>query len=147
MSCQRGQVRGRASMAAAEFSSHVIPTLACAMAWDLWLRNIIVIRLIMKTRHCISGCVEPSFDSVEMLCINYVESSISMKSIFDFRTLMYHPSFTLNDNTLAPCRHGGQGSAIPYALGTHSCRRFASSRGGTSLPRAERGGSDPFMTD
>ena len=43
-------------MAAAEFSSHVIPTLACAIAWNLWLRNIIVIRLIMKTRHCISGC-------------------------------------------------------------------------------------------
>ena len=38
MSCLRRQVRWRASMAAAEFSSHVIPTLACAMAWDLWLR-------------------------------------------------------------------------------------------------------------
>ena len=38
MSCQHGPVRWRASMAAAEFSSHVIPTLACAAAWDLWLR-------------------------------------------------------------------------------------------------------------
>ena len=28
--------------------------------------------------------------------------------------------------------HGGQGSAISYALETHSCRRFASSRGGTT---------------
>ena len=54
---------------------------------------------------------------------------------------------TTTDNAPAPCHHGGQGSAIPYALGTHSCRRFASSRGGTSLPRAERGGSDPFMID
>ena len=56
MSCLHGLVRWRASVAAAEFSSHVIPTLACAAAWDLWLRPIIVIRLIMKTRHCISGC-------------------------------------------------------------------------------------------
>ena len=55
MSCLRWLVQRRASMAAAEFSSHVIPTLACAMAWDLWLRNIIVIRIIMKTRHYISG--------------------------------------------------------------------------------------------
>ena len=38
MSCLRRQVRWRASMAAAEFSSHVIPTLVCAVAWDLWLR-------------------------------------------------------------------------------------------------------------
>ena len=74
-------------------------------------------RLNIKTRHCISGCVEPSFDSVEMLCINYVESSISMKSIFDFRTLMYHPSFTLNDTPLAPCRHGGQDPPSPSLLG------------------------------
>ena len=29
--------------------------MAYAMAWDLWLRPIIVILLIMKTRHCISG--------------------------------------------------------------------------------------------
>jgi hypothetical protein len=36
-------------------SSHVIPALACAEAWDLWLRPIIVIRLIMNTRHYISG--------------------------------------------------------------------------------------------
>ena len=35
-----GPVRQRASMAAAEFSSHVIPTPACAAAWDLWLRHL-----------------------------------------------------------------------------------------------------------
>ena len=55
MSCLHGLVRWRASVAAAEFSSHVIPTLACAAAWDLWLRPIIVIHRNMKTRHYISG--------------------------------------------------------------------------------------------
>ncbi len=40
MSCQHGPMRWRASLAAAEFSSHVIPTLACAAAWDLWLRHL-----------------------------------------------------------------------------------------------------------
>ena len=55
MSCRRGQVRWQASLAAAEFSSHVIPTLACAAARDLWLRPVTVIRLNMKTRHCIFG--------------------------------------------------------------------------------------------
>ena len=39
---------------------------------------------------------------------------------------------TTTDNATAPCPHGRQGSAISYALGTHSCRRFASSRGGTT---------------
>ncbi len=39
---------------------------------------------------------------------------------------------TTTDNAPAPCPHGRQGSAISYALGTHSCRRFASSRGGTT---------------
>ena len=55
MSCQHRLARWRASMAAAGFSSHVIPTLACAAARDLWLRPFIVICPIMKTRHCISG--------------------------------------------------------------------------------------------
>ena len=32
MSCQRGQVRWQASMAAAELSSHVMPMWVCAMA-------------------------------------------------------------------------------------------------------------------
>ena len=50
--------------------------------------------------------------------------------------------------TPAPYRHRGPRPAISYtARGLFPCRRFASSRGGTSLPRAERGGSDPFMTD
>ena len=40
MSCLHGPVRWRASVAVAEFSSHVIPTLACAAAWDLWLRHL-----------------------------------------------------------------------------------------------------------
>ena len=66
----------------------------------LWLRPIIVIHLIMKTRHCISG---------------YDRIALWLRRIFDFRAL------------------------LP--------RRFASSRGGTSLPRAERGGSNPLMTD
>ena len=35
-----GMCDGLGSMAAAEFSSHVIPTLACAAAWDLWLRHL-----------------------------------------------------------------------------------------------------------
>ena len=35
-------------------------------------------------------------------------------------------TFTTTDNTPSPCRHGGQGSAISYAPGTHPCRRFAS---------------------
>ena len=55
MSCQHRLARWRSSMAAAKFSSHVIPTPACAAAGDLWLRAFIVICPIMKTRHCISG--------------------------------------------------------------------------------------------
>ena len=39
----------------------------------------------------------------------------------------------------------GCNRVVPLGLCPHC--RFASSRGGTSLPRAERGGSDPFMTD
>ena len=56
---------------------------------------------------------------------------------------MYHPSFTLNDNTLAPCRHCGLDPQSPKLLGftlvVASSHREASFR--------EHGRSDPFMTD
>jgi hypothetical protein len=42
-------------MAAAEFSSHVMPTLACAMAGIYGCGILESALLNMKTRHCISG--------------------------------------------------------------------------------------------
>ena len=93
-----------------ERSSHVIPALACVLARNLWLRHL-------------------------EICPSYYENPTLHIGVWwgrPFRTLMLYPSFSWNDNALAPCRHGGQGSAISYALGTHSCRRFASSRGGTT---------------
>ena len=56
MSCRRWLARWRASMAAAEFSSHVIPTLACAAHGIYGCDAHEFVRLNMKTRHCISGC-------------------------------------------------------------------------------------------
>ena len=53
-------------------------------------------------------------------------------------------TFTTTDNTRAPCRHGGQGSAISYtARGPTPRRHFTSSRGGTT----KRSIYDRFMDD
>ena len=68
----------------------------------LWLRQPGIRPSQYKTLHCISGCgrVVPW-----------------LRRIFDFRTLMYHPSFTHNDNTLVPCRHCGLDPQSPKRRG------------------------------
>ena len=115
-----------------------MPALACATAGIYGCGIQESAHLNIKTRHCISGCGRV----VLWLRRNAVHS---MKSIFDFRTLMYHPSFTLNDNPLTPCRHGGSASAewgdppSPTLLGLTPVV--------ASRHREEEQRSDPFTTD
>ena len=58
-------------------SSHVMPTLACAMAgiYGCSLQESALLNI--KPDIAYRGEVESSFDFVEMLCIDFIESSIS----------------------------------------------------------------------
>ena len=63
-------------------SRHVIPALAYAWAWDLWLRPVIIIRLIMKTRHCISGWGRVVHSGLCPYC-RFASSRGTKRSIYD----------------------------------------------------------------
>ena len=105
-----------------ERSSHVIPALACVLARNLWLRHL-------------------------EICPSYYENPTLHIGVWwgrPFRTLMLYPSFSWNDNALAPCRHGGpsfreRGTPSPTLLGLTPVV--------ASRHREEERRSDPFMTD
>ena len=93
--------------------------------------------------YCIRVVVGTAAMSCQRGQVRWWASFATRRSSAPLHNLLKNPSplrgwatapytFTTTDNTPSPCRHGGQGSAISYAPGTHPCRRFASSRGGTT---------------
>ena len=86
------------------------------MAWNLWLRP------SSSRLHC---NIKPD-----------IAYRGEVGSSFQDSAGLPHPTPLRNDNTPAPCPHGGQGSAIPYT-----------SRGLNPRHREEERRSDPFMTD
>ena len=89
------------------FSSHVMPTLTCALAG-------------------ICGCCL-SLSSVLLWKPDIAYRGVIGSSFQDF---VSYPSLKRINNTRAPCRHRGHRPAISYtARGLSPCHRFASSRG------------------